>query len=183
MAYKALMLKELKGHDKRISHTLNVVERALELGEMYHANLPALEVAALLHDITKYYTKEAHLSLIKDIDLVRDYHVDLYHPISAYYYAKNLGINDETILEAIKYHMWGKIDMRLETMILVVSDYCEPSRTFKTAQDVYDLAKTDLIQAYLLAVKSTINHLIEDNKTPHPDQIKVYNYYKGGNKC
>ncbi|MFA5719629.1 MAG: bis(5'-nucleosyl)-tetraphosphatase (symmetrical) YqeK [Acholeplasmataceae bacterium] len=179
MDYKHLMKTVLKSHPSRITHTLNVLEVAKELGQIYQANLQTLETAALLHDITKYYKKEQHLTLIPDHQLIKDLKLPLYHPISANYYAKSLGIEDEGVLEAIKYHMWGKIDMKLETMILVVSDYCEPSRTFKQAKDVYKLAKENLLDAYLLAIESTINHLIKTNKTPHNNQLEVYHYYKG----
>lgn len=177
MDYKTIMQQALKDHPKRIEHTLNVLDRALELGKLYDADLEVLEVAALLHDITKYYTKAEHLKLIKED--VSDYKTPLLHPISAYYFAQSLNIKDAGILEAIKYHMWGKIDMRLETMILVVSDYCEPQRTFKQAKQVYELAKTNLLESYLLSIKSTIDHLVNHNKTPHKEQLIVYNYYKG----
>lgn len=183
MDYEHVMRTRLKEHPSRIKHTLNVLEVAMELGKIYQADLTVLKIAALLHDVTKYDTKEAHLQLIQDKDLVKGYPLPLYHPLSAYYYAKSIGIEDEGVLEAIKYHMWGKINMKLETMILVVSDYCEPGRTFKTAKTVYTLAKTDLLAAYLLATESTIHHLLKNNKTPHQEQINVYQYYKGEITC
>lgn len=178
MDYKALMLKKLRSYPKRVTHTLNVLERALELGLIYHASLEVLEVAALLHDITKYYTKEEHLSLIKDEKLISDYDESLHHSISAYYFAKEIGVTDFKILEAIRYHIWGKIDMNLETMILVVSDYTEKDRKFEEAKTAYKLAKEDLVKGYLYIMEETMKYLTKNNISPHKEQIKVYNYYK-----
>lgn len=178
MDYKALMLKKLRSYPRRVSHTLNVLERALELGKIYNASLEVLETAALLHDVTKYYTKEEHLSLIKDESLIKDYDESLHHSISAYYLAKEIGVTNIKILEAIRYHIWGKINMSIETMILVVSDYTEKDRSFKEAKIAYELAKEDLIKSYLYVMEETIKYLIKNNISPHKEQIKVYNYYK-----
>ncbi len=178
MDYKALMLKKLRSYPKRINHTLNVLERALELGKLYNASLEVLEVASLLHDITKYYTKEEHLNLVKDESLLECYDESLHHSISAYYYAKEIGIKDVKILEAIRYHIWGKVEMNIETMILVVSDYTEKDRKFKEAKNAYKLAKEDLVKGYLYIMEKTMEYLIKNNINPHKEQIKVYNYYK-----
>jgi len=177
MDYKILMENALKGHPNRIKHTLGVKERALELGKIYAADLEVLEVASYLHDITKYWKTEDHLKLINNSFITDNIHEQMYHPISATIYAKSIGVSNPVTLEAIQYHMWGKIDMALETMILCVSDYCEKNRTFNDAKVVYQMALTDLNEAYIHMLESTIKHLKEEHITPHQDQIDTYNYY------
>ena len=105
----------------------------------------------------------------------------MHHSISAYYYAKEIGIKDAKILEAIRYHIWGKVEMNLETMILVVSDYTEKDRKFKEAKTAYKIAKEDIVKGYLYIMEKTMEYLIKNNINPHKEQIKVYNYYK--EKC
>ncbi len=171
------MKASLKGHPERIKHTLGVRNRALELGKLYHANLEVLDIASLLHDITKYWTDSKQVEYINDATIIDNIHPAMYHSVSAYLYAKSLGVTNPLILEAIRYHMWGKIDMSLETMILSVSDYCEENRTHEPAKKVYELALKDLTHAYLYMVESTIQYLKNENIEPHIDQIKTYNYY------
>lgn len=177
MDYEVLMKESLKGHPERIKHTLGVRDRALELGKLYHANLEVLNIASLLHDITKYWTDSKQIEYINDVTIIDNIHPAMYHSVSAYFYAKSLGITNPLILEAIRYHMWGKIDMSLETMILSVSDYCEENRTHEPAKKVYELALKDLTRAYLYMVESTIQYLMNENIEPHIDQINTYNYY------
>lgn len=178
MDYEKLLKHELGPFDSRLKHTMGVRDRALELGRIYGADLEVLEVASLLHDITKCYPVEKHLKLIQDKQRLDSLRPVMYHAESAYEYAKRHGITDAKILEAIRYHMWGKEDMYLETMILCVADYCEPNRAFKEADEVYKLALKDIKEAYLKALESTMNHLIKNNKTPHNEQVRVYSYYK-----
>ena len=96
------MKASLKGHPERIKHTLGVRNRALELGKLYHANLEVLDIASLLHDITKYWTDSKQVEYINDATIIDNIHPAMYHSVSAYLYEIPL------ILEAIRYHMWGK---------------------------------------------------------------------------
>lgn len=177
MDYRVLMENALKGYPDRIKHTLGVRDRALELGKIYDADLEVLEVASYLHDMTKYWKTEAHQKLINNPMITDHFHEQLYHPISAAIYAKSIGVTNPVTLEAIQYHMWGKIEMALETMILCVSDYCEKNRTFSDAKVVYQMALIDLDKAYVHMLESTLKHLIEKQITPHQDQIDTYHYY------
>lgn len=177
MDYKVIMENALKGYPNRIKHTLGVRDRALELGKIYDADLEVLEVASYLHDITKYWKAEAHIKLINNPSITNNLHEHMYHPISATLYAKSIGVTNPVILEAIQFHMWGKMDMALETMILCVSDYCEKNRTFKDSKTVYQMALTDLNKAYLHMLESTIKYLKKEQITPNQDQIDTYNYY------
>ena len=172
------MLKHLKGDDKKIIHTYGVLERSLELGKLYNANLEVLKISSYFHDITKNLTNLEHEKLINNKVLFENIEPFMYHAYSAYSLALNYNIEDEKILEAIKYHIWGKIEMNLETMILCVSDYCEKNRTHIGAKEVYQLALKNIYQAYLLSIKKTMDYNLSLNNKLNPEQIKVYNYYK-----
>lgn len=183
MDYEILMKTVLKDHPKRIEHILGVKERALELGQIYQADLEVLTIAALFHDITKYYSLEEHCDLIKDKAVILNQEEFMLHAQSASYYALQFGIQNEKILEAIRYHIWGKEEMSLETMIIVVSDYCEKSREFTAAKEVYALSKINLKESYLLFLKESMKYLKSQGISPHKEQIRLYNYYKGEQHC
>jgi|LSQX01.2.fsa_nt_gb predicted HD superfamily hydrolase involved in NAD metabolism len=178
MDFELLMRENLKDYPKRINHILGVKKRALELGKIYQADLEVLEVAALLHDITKEEPLEVQKKLIADSQILTNYPLEMYHAYSAAKFAADLGINDQRIIEAIKYHIFGKIKMNIETMIICVSDYCEENREFKAAQKAYQIALKNLTKAYLYSLKKTFQCLKKQNIKIHPEQIKTYHYYK-----
>lgn len=178
MDYKEYMQDYLKGDNKRINHILNVRKRALELGKIYNADLDVLDTAAILHDLTKNKSKEFHLTKIKDINFINSTPEQLWHAKSAMVVAKELGVTNDNILEAIEYHIYGKINMSIETLILVIADYTEEGRTHKYAKEVYEIALEDLNKAYLLMTEKTIIHLKQMNQPIANEQFEVYNYIK-----
>ncbi len=178
MDYEGIMLKYLSGDKNRIKHTYGVVERALELGKIYNADLDILEASAYLHDITKLLSPKEHQVLINDDEIFNSLRPFMYHAYSAFMLAKKLGITNSNILDSIKYHIWGKIDMTLETMILCVSDFTEKNRTHKSVEKVYQKALINLEESYLMSIEETMNYTISKGFKPNPNQIKVYNYYK-----
>lgn len=180
MDYKELVKKKFKNHPDRLKHTMGVLKRSLELGKIYNADLKVLEVSSLLHDITKYESFEFHKKHIKDSNIIKQYPGPMLHAFSASEYVKELNVTDEKIIDAIKYHIFGKIDMSPEIMILVVSDFSEENRTHKEAKEVYKLSLTNLKEAYLLAMESTIKYLKNKGIKPLDKQLETYYYYKKG---
>lgn len=181
MDFERILLEKLGDHKDRIRHVKGVYERALELGLIHGGDPFVLKQAALLHDLCKYDTIESQVEMIDDLELVKKYQDTkvVYHALAAAAYVKKvLGINDPKVIEAIQYHMWGKPDMNLETMIIVVSDYSEPNRHFKEAKIVYECALKNLKEAYLLSLQFTVEHLLKDNVTPHIEQLECIEYYK-----
>jgi len=178
MDYENYVKTKLSDHPNRLKHTLGVYKRAIELGVLYNADLEVLKTASLLHDITKHESDEYHKKTINDLNILLKYPKPMWHAFSAAKLAENLNIKNKKIIEAIKYHVFGKIDMNLETMILCVSDFSEENRTFKAAKEVHLLAQSNLTDAYLLAVKSTIDYLKKNKIEPITEQIETYLYYK-----
>ena len=147
MDYEKIIKEKFLNHPERLKHTYGVVKRALELGEIYHADLDVLKVASLLHDVTKYETLEYHKKIINDDDILLVYPEPMLHAFSGAIYAERLGIKNKKIIEAIKHHIFGTIEMNLETMILCISDFSEENRSFPSAKKVYELSLVNLKEA------------------------------------
>lgn len=178
MDYKSFVEKRLKDHPNRLKHTFGVYNRALELGKLYNADLEVLKVASLLHDVTKCEKDSFHRKLIDDEKIILKYPKKMWHAFSAAKVAEELKIENKKIIEAIKYHIFGKIEMGLETMILCVSDFCEENRTFNDAKKVYEKALKNLKEAYILTVELIIEHLKKQEIKPIKEQTETYLYYK-----
>ena len=79
----------------------------------------------------------------------------------------------DEVYEAIFWHTTGKADMALLDKILYMADYIEPNRDFEGVERLRKLAYTDLDQAMLLGVKSTIREMEERGVPVHINTIQA----------
>ena len=112
-AYMKILKNTLSS--RRFYHSLCVSQSAKKLAERYNQDVEKAEIAGLLHDITKETGKAAQLEIIKyaGVELHPfDKRGDKFlHQASGSAMAKILGIEDEEILDAIRYHTTGKANM------------------------------------------------------------------------
>lgn len=95
--------------NKRCRHVLNVRDAAVKMAKQYDADVRRCEIAALLHDITKEMETGKQLQMLEASGIMSDMVVlkspPLYHAYTGAIYAQStLGITDETVLNAIRYH-------------------------------------------------------------------------------
>ena len=165
--------------DKRYVHTLGVEEMARRLGSaIIPEKLQELCVAALLHDITKEFSYEEQLKLLKasgteytqeDLDTK-----PALHSISAvpYILQEYSEYTTADILSAVANHTLGKEDISVFDEIIFISDYAEAGRTYPSCIDVrnYLLKNIDVKKDYcenviclhtsvLMAINFTIDSL------------------------
>jgi predicted HD superfamily hydrolase involved in NAD metabolism len=166
--------------EKRYQHTLGVVESAIDLANRYGGNVERAEMAAILHDIAKFFPVdvlrgfiESHKEIQND---VLSYHPSLWHaPVGAFYVKEQFNIDDQDILDAITYHTTGRQGMTLLEKIVFLADYIEPGRKFPGVDEVREMAETDLDLAVAKALANTTLFLVENYKQVYPDTISAYN--------
>ncbi|HZG71774.1 MAG TPA: bis(5'-nucleosyl)-tetraphosphatase (symmetrical) YqeK, partial [Chondromyces sp.] len=104
------------------------------------------------------------------------YHSELWHaPVGAYLVKEEAGIEDEEVLNAIRFHTSGRVGMTLGEKIVYLADYIEPGRHFPGVEEVREMAKKDLDTALIQAVKNTIQFLMKKNQPIFPDTFDTYN--------
>lgn len=156
------LLEELKDKPNRLEHVIGVRDTALEFGRKFNLDLNILETAALLHDITKYYTLEQNKEIIdlhfeETERIYKYYNENILHAFSAYAIAKNkYNITDGEILNSILNHTIGRADMSMYEKIIFISDYTEPSRTYDSCIKVREIAITNLDKAVFTAINDSI---------------------------
>ena len=156
-------LKEIyKSKPNRLKHVLGVRDTAKELGIIHNADLSKLELAALLHDITKYYSEEENINIIKkhyknSAEVLKEFNKHILHAFSAKIIAKDVyNITDSDILSAIENHTIGKTDMNIYEKIIFISDYIEPNRTYESCMKVRTIAFENLDLAVYTAIDDSI---------------------------
>ena len=151
-------------HDKphRLLHVYGVRDTAINLGITYDLDVHKIEVAALLHDITKYENSDVHKNIIQSYfdnaeEILTDYNPNLWHAFSAVAIANTkYQIDDPIILGMIQHHTIGKENMNLYEAILFISDYTEPGRKYDSSIKVREILKKDLTLAVFTAMDDSI---------------------------
>ena len=124
--------KELKEilTPERYLHTLGVKDCAVELAKRYGADVKKAEIAGLLHDCAKCMEKEVLKSFItkniKDIQKneMKNYKT-LHAPVGANLVCTKYKINDKEIINAVRWHTLGRVNMGLLEKIIFLADKIE----------------------------------------------------------
>ena len=176
--YKKLI--KTKMSDYRFTHSVNVSKEARKLAKLYGADEKKAEVAGILHDITKEIPKEEQLQIITDsgiiLDDVQKKAPKLWHGISGSVYVREkLNIDDEDILNAIRYHTTGRAGMSLLEKIIFVADFTSAERTYKGVSTMRKKSRKSLEDAMLYGFKFTFSDLSKRELAIHPDEVFCYN--------
>ena len=176
--YKSVLRENL--YEKRYNHSLCVADEAVRLARLYGADEDKCYLAGLLHDVTKNLPEEDHLKIFETFGImlsaVEKNAEKLWHAISGTAYIKNfLKIEDEDILDAVRYHTTGKADMPLITKVLFLADFTSADRDYEDVDVIRKLVDEDYNKAIIYSLKYTINELVEGSNPIHPDTIAAFN--------
>ena len=84
---------------------------------------------------------------------------NLWHSIIAPIVAKDkLGIEDEEILDSIRWHTTGKEDMSILTKIIYIADMIEPDRNFDGVEEIRKVTFADLDMGVYYGLTRTIEY-------------------------
>lgn len=175
------ILKE-KLTPSRLYHSICVAEQAQHLAEKFGADTEKAYTAGLIHDIMRYEPPEEMLKLIdsdgkyKLTPLERKITVTLHAVAGEVYLRTVLGVTDEEILSAVRYHTTGKEDMTLLEKIIYVADLTSEDRDYPDVAEVRETAELSLEKATLRGLSFTIESNVQKNKPIHIDTVKAYNY-------
>ena len=172
-------LLETRLTPKRYKHSLNVMERAVELARIHGADTDKAELAGLVHDIEKNTTPKILLQtietsgiLLSDADL---FSPQLWHATAGFLYARDvLHIADPDVLNAIRYHTTGRADMSLLEKVVYLADLTSADREYSDVREMRNLADVDLDAAMFYDMQYIIGDLVKHGKLLHPDTLACY---------
>ena len=166
--------------EERFAHVERVVQMAEKLANRHGVSEKRARVAAYLHDVAKFMDKEEMRALILrhgEDQGVLDYHHELWHAHAGAVVARTeFGIEDEGILDAIRYHTTGRAHMTSLEKIVYIADLVEEGRKFPGVETLRQLAETaSLDDAMAASVRHTIAFLIEKRSLVYPASLDCYN--------
>ncbi len=172
---------QLNLSESRLKHSLGVSETAVSLATKYDENIESARIAGLIHDCAKNM-KEAQLIKIArehgiHIDDIYNHNPSIMHGVVGSIIAREvMEIQDDDILNAIRYHTTGRENMSMLEKIIYISDYIEPSRKFKGVEELRNLSYISLEAAVIQCLENTIKYVISQNELLHNDTINARNY-------
>lgn len=121
---------QMQMSERRFRHVLGVEETAVALAAKYGADEAKASIAALTHDYAKERPNDEFELIIRrdgfDLALL-NYGNEIWHGlVGADIVQRELAIDDEEILQAIRVHTTGAAKMSLLDKIIYVADYSEP---------------------------------------------------------
>lgn len=166
---------------QRYSHSIGVMEMAVELAKLNNVDIESARIAGLLHDNAKEMSKEEMLEYveknnIKISEFERNNLHLLHGKIGADIAKKKYGVNEQ-IQKAIEYHTTTNPNMDKLAKIIYISDKIELTRSSDSfdINEEREMAKQDLDKALLLIINNTAKYLIENNKLIALESIETRN--------
>lgn len=173
---------EKKVSPARFRHIMCVKSAAEELARRYGGDVQRAAIAGILHDIMKDAEPSVQLQTLEESDIilsaVERVEPKLWHAMAgSVYIRKELKIDDEEIINAVRYHTTGRAGMTLLDKILYVADFISDDRTFDGVEKLRAIARKDLDRAVFEGLQFSICDLAESERFVHPDTIAGYNEY------
>ena len=169
---------------KRFTHTHGVADESVKLAKTHGADEKKAYLAGLLHDCAKDISNQEKLDMCDkyglELDEVLVNQTDLIHPFLGAELARDMfGIEDEDVLNAIRYHTTGRADMSKLEKIVYLADFFEPNRHyFEGMNEMKKLAYKDLDEAMAFALDHTIKYNLNKKRIIHPLSQEALDFYK-----
>lgn len=175
IATRRRVRREIGGED-RYRHTVRVARTAERLARAHGVDAASARSAALLHDLTRLWSKERLLREAHGRGLALDafelaHPVVIHAPLSAELARELFGVAEPAVLSAIRKHTLGDGEMTPLDMVIYLADALEPGRSYAGRAQMLELALSDLAAGMRVALESTLVHLASRNLTPAPKTL------------
>jgi len=163
--------------ESRVNHVLGCAQTAVQLAQVWDADVKDAWRAGILHDVTKALPGELQLRLCEKYGIILDEfsqnNPKTLHAITGAAVAKRVFGENEAVVAAIDSHTTGKRNMNTLEKIIYVADYMEPNRDFEGVEELRRLAYTDLNAALEMGLNMSISLLREQGRTVCPRSLEA----------
>lgn len=164
--------------EKRLLHSMRVVDEAVELAERFGEDPDKAATAAFLHDCCKknerrYFEELRRRGEVSDDIWVASpvLHARLGEHVARVFY----GVKDPDVLAAIRSHTTGEAGMSRLQKIVFLADLIERGRDFPGVDRLREIAKRDLDEAVLASMDHTLKFLIDSGAVIELETLEARN--------
>lgn len=159
-------MKTIASHlsSKRLNHSIQVAMLAYQIGKKNKIENPErLYVAGLLHDVGKEIPTQKQI-MENEFDDFMDLGEFAYHQfVGSYLAVAEFGIQDQSIINAIKFHATGNSNMDLTAKIIYAADKIEPTRSYDSS-DLIAAMMDDVEKGFITVLRANIEFLKSKSK-------------------
>lgn len=168
----------------RLAHVERVALLARDLAEHWRLDGDLAYAAGFLHDVARDLSVQELSALaakmnieIGPAELASP--IILHAPVGAVLLARDWGIDDPQILEAVRTHTIAEPGMTGLSRVLYLADLIEPGREpFNGQEDLRRLIYEDLTAAMIMALASDFARLEKQKYLIHPRAKAAYKYFQ-----
>lgn len=167
-------------NEERYEHSLGTAECAKELAIRFGLDAEKAYLCGLIHDCAKCFSNEELRASICDCSDLCDGELvnpKTYHaPAGAILAKQELGVCDEEILSATRWHTLGKIEMTDFEKVIFIADKIEKrTRPIEYRGPIEKALEKGLDNALLVCYGNTIKSLVDRNLKICKQTIDIYN--------
>lgn len=145
---------------KRFRHIQCVVQTAVDLAGRFNLDVERVRLAALAHDMDRDVAGDELLRFcdargVSLTDYERSNPKMIHGPVSAYRLLEDFGLNDQEVINAVRYHTLGEGDLGAIGLTLFAADFLEPNRTAITDEERRAILSGDSLEMIVLQVIET----------------------------
>lgn len=173
--FEFIRSKKLK--PKRLIHTAGVIECALALNSQLKLDRQKIITACALHDVAKYLSADDY----PDFTVPEGMHESVVHAFLGEYVVRTeLGITDEDVLSAIRYHTTGRADMSALEKLVYVADLIERGRSYTGVDKLRKLVYENFEKGFKECVTQGYKHLKQQLRSGEVYYLtdEAYKFYK-----
>lgn len=162
----------------RYAHTIRVADTAERLAAIHGLDRQRTRLAALLHDAARELPPEEYLRLAEEWGLPvgepeRKNPKLLHGPVAAGLARRELGVENEEVLDAVRVHTVGSPGMGPLALALYVADKIEPDRDYPSVDRLRKLATQNLREAAREALQRSRDYNEQRGRPTHPANLKA----------
>ena len=95
---------------------------------------------------------------------------------------RDFGVEDEDILNAIRYHTTAKADMTMLEKLIYTADSLSDDRTYDPIPALRRIAEADFEEGFKATLAHTVDKLKAGGRPIYPLTLDAYNFYIGDGK-
>ena len=175
---KKIIRKRLGDH--RYQHSVNVSKCAVDLAKRYGADPDKAKIAGILHDATKETPYPEQLQMMERYGIllsdIEKQAPKLWHAVSgACFMEHELGIEDEDILNAVRYHTTARKEMTTLEKVIYIADFISAERDYPGVDELRKAAQESLDKVMLEGLSFSMCDLSKRKMLIHPNTFEAYN--------
>ena len=163
---------------ERLKHVAGVAYLSVRYAKKIGESADKAHIAGLLHDVAKYknYKDYPEFTFLDGFD-EKAYPQIIHQFLGAHVAEKELGVADNEVLDAIKWHTTGRANMSNLQKIVFVADLLEPSRNYEEVDFLRGECEKDFESGFRLCVKRLIAHLERSGQKVHDYTLQANKFY------